>query len=139
MFVLAAIRSRAVLFFVVIVGALGITSPLNALPRDPALSRTQIAFVEASQLWVMPRRGGLATRVSDLPGRNFTPRFSPDGQRIAFSSNEAQDELRSTTRPVGSGKDMASIPTCWWNPIQQRWSPRATRNSKPPSKPCSKR
>ena len=113
MFVCAAIRSRAVLFSVVIAGALGITSSANALPRDPAVSGTQIAFVEASQLWVMPRSGGLASRVSDLPGRKFTPRFSPDGQRIAFSSNEAQGEINLYTMALngGSPKRITFIPS----------------------------
>jgi len=79
------------------------TSSAHALPRDPAVSRTQIAFVEAGQLWVMPRSGGRATRVSNLPGQKFTPRFSPDGQKIAFGSNEAQGEINLYTMSLNDG------------------------------------
>ena len=78
-------------------------APLHALPRDPAVSRTHIAFVEAGQLWVMPRSGGSAVRVSNLPGRKFTPRFSPDGTKIAFSSNEAQGEVNLFTVSLEGG------------------------------------
>ena len=115
MFVCPPITSgrRSILSVLVITSALGISSSAHALPRDPAVGRTQIAFVEAGQLWIMPRSGGQATRVSDLPGRKFTPRFSPDGQRIAFSSNEAQGEINLYTMNLNGGtpKRITFIPS----------------------------
>jgi len=86
--------------------ALGVAarpSPARALPRDPAVSGTQVAFVEAGQLWVMPRSGGIAVRVSDLPGRKYTPRFSRDGTRIAFGSNENRGEINLYTLDLRGG------------------------------------
>ncbi|HYH06998.1 MAG TPA: S41 family peptidase [Thermoanaerobaculia bacterium] len=59
-----------------------------ALPRDPAVSRTHVAFVEAGQLWLVPREGGAATRITDVAGNKSSPRFSPDGTRLAFSSGD---------------------------------------------------
>jgi tricorn protease len=59
-----------------------------ALPRDPAVSRTHVAFVEAGQLWLAPRSGGPATRLTDVAGSKWSPRFSPDGTRLAFSSGD---------------------------------------------------
>jgi tricorn protease len=59
-----------------------------ALPRDPAVSRTHIAFVEAGQLWLVPRAGGAARRLTDVAGNKSSPRFSPDGRRLAFSSGD---------------------------------------------------
>lgn len=59
-----------------------------ALPREPAVSRTQVAFVEAGQLWVVPRGGGAANRITDSAGNKSSPRFSPDGTRIAFTSGD---------------------------------------------------
>ena len=115
MFVRRAIMSgrRSILPLVVIASISGIASSAHALPRDPAVSRTQIAFVEAGQLWIMPRSGGQATRVSDLPGRKFTPKFSPDGQRVAFSSNEAQGEINLYTMTLNGGtpKRVTFIPS----------------------------
>lgn len=59
-----------------------------ALPRDPAVSRTHVVFVEAGQLWVVPRSGGAAMRLTDTAGNKSSPRFSPDGTRVAFTSGD---------------------------------------------------
>ena len=59
-----------------------------ALPRDPAVSRTHIAFIEAGQVWVVPRAGGAATRVTNVDGGKSSPRFSGDGERIAYASGD---------------------------------------------------
>lgn len=75
----------------------------GALPREPAVSRTEVAFVEAGQVWVVPRGGGAARPVTNTPGRKFTPRFSPDGKALAFSSGEAQGELNLHTVAVSGG------------------------------------
>lgn len=80
-----------------------ISSFAHALPREPAVSRTHVAFIEAGQLWVMPRSGGVARRVTNSPGRKFTPRFSPEGNALAFSSNEAQNEVNLYTVPLRDG------------------------------------
>ncbi len=55
--------------------------------RYPAVSATQIAFVYAGDIWVVPRAGGTAVRLSSPRGEESFPRFSPDGTRIAFSAN----------------------------------------------------
>lgn len=70
---------------------------LLALPRDPTISRTHVAFVEANQLWVVPRGGGVAKQVTDVPGGKWAPRFSPDGVTLAFSSGDIY------TIPIGGG------------------------------------
>lgn len=79
------------------------SSLARALPREPAVSRTHVAFTEGGQLWTVPRGGGVARRVTSSPGRKLTPRFSPDGNTLAFSSSEAVGELNLYTVPVGGG------------------------------------
>src|SRR5260370_1695968 len=54
------------------------------LMRDPTLSKTQIVFSYAGDLWVVSREGGEATRLTIGLG-NDSPRFSPDGRWIAFT------------------------------------------------------
>jgi len=57
------------------------------LMRQPAVSYTQIAFVYAGDVWVLPKAGGVAQRLSTPPGEESFPRFSPDGSLIAFTGN----------------------------------------------------
>ena len=55
--------------------------------RYPDVSATQIAFVYAGDIWVAPKTGGDAMRLSSPKGEESFPRFSPDGSQIAFSGN----------------------------------------------------
>ena len=55
--------------------------------RYPAVSQSNIAFVYAGDIWVVPKTGGTATRLSSPRGEEMFPRFSPDGSEIAFSGN----------------------------------------------------
>src|SRR6266850_820306 len=55
--------------------------------RYPDVSATQIAFVYAGDIWVAPKTGGEAQRLSSPKGEEIFPRFSPDGSQIAFSGN----------------------------------------------------
>jgi tricorn protease len=55
--------------------------------RYPDVSATQIAFVYAGDIWVAPKTGGAAMRLSSPKGEESFPRFSPDGTQIAFSGN----------------------------------------------------
>src|SRR5579862_1151419 len=55
------------------------------LMRHPTLSKTEIAFAFAGDLWTVPRAGGQAVRLTSAPGLIGSPIFSPDGSMIAFS------------------------------------------------------
>jgi tricorn protease len=55
--------------------------------RYPAVSATQIAFVYAGDIWLVPKTGGTAVRLSSPRGEESFPRFSPDGSKLAFSAN----------------------------------------------------
>jgi len=60
-------------------------SDKTLLLQEPALSKTQIAFTFAGDLWTVAREGGEATRLTTGVGFEFLPIFSPDGARIAFT------------------------------------------------------
>ena len=55
--------------------------------RQPDVSQTHIAFVYAGDIWVVPKKGGTAARLSSPQGEESLPRFSPDGNHIAFNAN----------------------------------------------------
>src|SRR5688572_11261140 len=55
--------------------------------RQPDVSDSQIAFVYAGDIWVAPKAGGQAVRLSSPRGEESFPKFSPDGSLIAFSGN----------------------------------------------------
>jgi tricorn protease len=54
------------------------------LLRTPSLSKTQIAFAYAGNIWVVGREGGQAIRLT-TGGHESGPFFSPDGSQIAFT------------------------------------------------------
>lgn len=66
------------------------------LPSTPALSPDgkQIAFSWAGDLWTSRARGGNAKRITTHPAYETGPAYSPDGTRLAFTSNRTgQDQV----------------------------------------------
>jgi tricorn protease len=59
------------------------------LLRTPTVSSTQIGFAYANNIWVAPRAGGSARRLTSFQGQTANPHFSPDGRWIAFSGEYA--------------------------------------------------
>ncbi|BDC51168.1 tricorn protease [Bryobacterales bacterium F-183] len=57
----------------------------RTLFRSPTVSKTHIVFVYADDLWIVPRAGGEAARLTSGSGIETNPIFSPDGQTIAFT------------------------------------------------------
>ena len=75
-----------------VLAALAAAFPLLAqnptlLPQRPALSRTQIAFTWAGDLWIVDRQGGEARRLTSAPGIETNAVFSPDGSTVIFSAS----------------------------------------------------
>ncbi len=99
--------SLTILLTVVAAGRLAAPAMADVRPhagmlRNPDVSATQIVFSYANDLWVVPREGGLASPLASPPGLEAFPRFSPDGQTIAFMANyDGNTELY--TLPVGGG------------------------------------
>ena len=56
------------------------------LVRTPTLSKSQIVFSYAGDLWSVPREGGQARRLTTGRGDETNPVFSPDGNWIAFTA-----------------------------------------------------
>ncbi|MGZ8545496.1 MAG: S41 family peptidase, partial [Flavisolibacter sp.] len=55
--------------------------------RFPDVSKDQVVFTYANDIWVMPKSGGTAIKLSSPSGVESYPKFSPDGKSIAFTGN----------------------------------------------------
>ena len=79
------------------------TIPDAAMLRYPDIGRQDIVFVFAGNLWLVPKTGGTARPLTSAAGAETTPRFSPDGTRVAFGGN--YDGNRDIyVMPVGGGE-----------------------------------
>lgn len=59
----------------------------SGIARFPDVGTTQIVFVYAGDLWVVPRAGGKAVSLTNTPGSKSYPKFSPDDQTIGFTGS----------------------------------------------------
>jgi len=76
------------LFVVLLGAALPVTaqSPVRFM-MDPHVSGDLIAFSYQGDIWLVQRDGTPVRRLTNHLARNAAPRFSPDGQWVAFSSD----------------------------------------------------
>jgi tricorn protease len=61
------------------------SNPQSLLLRFPTVSKTQIVFNYAGDLWIVSRDGGEARQLTSGIGTETLPVFSPDGSMVAFS------------------------------------------------------
>ena len=72
----------------VVAASVSATAQIDArLMRYPDVSASQIAFTYANDIWIVPKIGGLAQRLSTPKGEESFAHFSPDGKELAFSGN----------------------------------------------------
>ena len=91
------------------------------LLRQPDVSAARLAFVYGADIWTADRSGGDVRRITSTPAVEGSPRFSPDGQWLAFTSTRDGSEEVYVV-PVEGG-----IPTrLTWHPGADEvrgWSP----------------
>ncbi len=73
---------------IIMSGFLSVQAQVDArLFQYPDVSETHITFAYAGDIWVVPKTGGTALKLSSPDGEEIYPKFSPDGSSIAFSGN----------------------------------------------------
>ncbi len=95
--------------------------PHPGMIRYPDVSDSEIVFVYANDLWVVPRQGGAATPLASPPGLEEFPKFSPDGRTIAFVGNyDGNRDLYTIPRDGGVPVRVTHHPSeetlCGWTP-----------------------
>ncbi|MBL4592006.1 MAG: PD40 domain-containing protein [Phycisphaerales bacterium] len=65
--------------------------PNSGMFRYPDVSKDNIVFVYANDLWMVSRKGGQARPVASPAGQEQYPKFSPDQKTIAFVGNYEGD------------------------------------------------
>ena len=81
--------------------------------RFPDIHRDQVVFVYAGDLYVAATNGGTAKRLTSHEGMEITPKFSPDGTRIAFSA-EYNGTRQVYVMPAAGGEPQQLT---WYNDV----------------------
>jgi tricorn protease len=125
--------------FVVVGGSMpgNTASAQGAAPlllRQPAVSKTQIVFNYAGDLWIVSRDGGDARRLTSSVGQATNPSFSPDGAWIAFTGNFAGNpDVYVVAASGGQPRRLTYHPgadeVVGWTPDGKRIVFRSTRSS----------
>ncbi|MBI1809102.1 MAG: PD40 domain-containing protein, partial [Gemmatimonadetes bacterium] len=78
--------------------------------RSPSVSADQIAFAYAQNIWIVPRSGGVARRLTSFQGTTENPKLSPDGKWVAFSGT------------YGGNTDVYVVPSAGGMPKRLTWN-----------------
>lgn len=90
---------------------------LARLLRFPTVSADRIAFSYAGDLYVVPIQGGAAQRLTSHVGFEVFPKFSPNGQELAF------------TGQYDGNTEVYSIPVTGGEPKRLTWSATVSRDN----------
>jgi dipeptidyl aminopeptidase/acylaminoacyl peptidase len=74
-------------------------------------------------IWLVPFAGGEARRFTSGPGRDHSPRWSPDGRSLAFISDRAEPGKPALYTIATDGGEAAKAPSPPGEPSEPRWSP----------------
>jgi tricorn protease len=104
------------------------------LMQKPTLSKTHIVFGFAGDLWIVPRAGGEAKRLTSGAGVETDPAFSPDGKLVAFTGQyEGNDDVFVVPAEGGTPRRLTYHPgpdqVVGWTPDGKRILFRSSRGS----------
>ncbi len=93
---------------------------------DVSPDGSQIAYKSAKSgtydIWIAPTAGGEPTRLTDMPGREMFPKFSPDGRWIAFEADLGGVNVRDLYLVPAAGGDVVQLTDHPLNDAGAMWS-----------------
>lgn len=90
------------------------------LLRFPDIHGDRVAFVYAGDLWIAPADGGAARRLTSHPGLELFPKFSPDGEWVAFTGQyDGDEQVYVVPTAGGAPKQLTYYPAN--GPLPPRW------------------
>lgn len=121
-------------FFALLVTYAGFSQGTRLL-RQPTLSKTDVVFVYANDLWKASLNGGDAIRLTSDDGYESNPHFSKDGKMIAFTAQyDGNTDVYVVSADGGEPKRLTYHPA---GDFVQGWTPdgkvlfRSGREAKP--------
>src|SRR5262245_40916421 len=114
--------------------AQGSREDVPLLMQKPTVSKTHIAFGYADDLWIVPRAGGEAKRLTSGTGIETDPMFSPDGKWVAFTGQyDGNDDVFVISVDGGDAKRLTYHPgsdqVVGWTPDGKKVLFRSARDS----------
>lgn len=88
--------------------------------RFPDVHDDRVVFSYGGDLWTASIEGGNAQRLTSHPGKELFPKFSPDGQWIAFTGQYGGDE-QVYVMPVSGGEPTQLTFYPATGPLPARW------------------
>jgi tricorn protease len=80
-------KAYLVLVFALLIYGFASAQISGSLMQHPDVSDTHVTFIYGDDVWISPKSGGMASRLSSPEGSESFPRFSPDGTMIAYTAN----------------------------------------------------
>lgn len=102
----------------------GFNDGQTKLLRFPAVSKSQVVFTHAGDLYTVPRSGGVARKLTQDIGYETFPRFSPDGSTIAFTGQyDGNSEVYTIPSSGGVPKRLTYTATLKRDELSDRMGP----------------
>jgi Tol biopolymer transport system component len=82
---------------------------------DAAWSPTgqKLVLMKGHEIWISSTKGTNARKLASVKGRPFSPRFSPDGQRIRFSISDVETNTSALWEVGSDGSNLHELLPGW--------------------------
>ncbi|HUX59063.1 MAG TPA: S41 family peptidase [Bacteroidales bacterium] len=118
--------------FTILTGSLNLEA--QQLMRFPDISGSSVVFTSGEDIWTAPLEGGNAVRLTIHDGQERYPKFSPDGNLIAFTGDyDGNSDVYVMNSNGGNITRLTYHPgfdeVVGWHPVKNKIIFRAGRNS----------